>query len=120
MESKGFKKSDNDGCLFTNGTIMLIFWVNNCIVYSKDNAATEKVIGSLKGEFLLKREGSIAGFRGLQVNQNTLNGSITLTQTRLIDRILSAMNMESANHNFTPAPKEPLHKDLNGEPYCEE
>ena len=43
-----------------------------------------------------------------------------MTQTGLIDRIFSVMSMESVNHNFTPAAKEPLHKDLNGEPCCEE
>ena len=30
------------------------------------------------------------------------------------------MSMESSNHNFTPAAKEPLYKDLNSELCCEE
>ena len=93
--------------------------MDDCIFFSKENAAIEKVIDSLKDEFLLEREDDIAGFLGLKIDRNKTDGTITLTQTGLIDMILSAINMESANRNYTPAAKEPLHKDLNGEPCCE-
>ena len=76
------------------------------------------MIDSLKDDFLFERGDDIAGFLGLETYQNTTDGTITLTQTGLINRILSAMSMESSNHNFKPAAKEPLHKDLNGEPCC--
>ena len=40
---------------------------------------------------------------------------MTLTQTGLINRILTAMDMQDINPKCTPADKEPLNKDLDGE-----
>ena len=57
---------------------MLLFWVDDCIFYSKENAAIDKVIDSLKDECLLEREDDIAGFLGLKIDQDTTNGTITL------------------------------------------
>ena len=70
MESRGFKKSSHDNCLFTNGEIMVLFWVDDCIFYAKDDASINAIISSLKDEFLLEREEDMAGFLGLEVKRN--------------------------------------------------
>ena len=103
-----------------NGTVMLLFWVDDCIFYSKNKAVINIVIDNLKDECLLEREGDIAGFLGLQIDRDVDSGSVTLTQTDLIKRILVTMDMTEANHKFTLTDKNLLHKDLNGEPCCEE
>ena len=56
--------------------------------YAKDNASIDTIISSLKDEFLLEREEDMAGFLGLNISRK--DGTITLTQTGLIDDILEA------------------------------
>ena len=43
-----------------------------------------------------------------------------LSQTGLIERILSVMDMTECNRKYTPADKIPLGKDVDGDPYMEE
>ena len=45
---------------------------------------------------------------------------MTLTQTGLINRILKVMETQDRNPKQTPVDKEPLNKDLDGEPYRED
>ena len=56
LESRGFKKSNHDDYLFTNGEIMVLFWVDDCIFYAKDDSSINAIIYSLKDEYLLERE----------------------------------------------------------------
>ena len=118
LESRGFVKSDYDDCLFMNGDIMVLFWVDDCIFYSNTNSAIDKLIDNLKDEFLLEKEEDMAGFLGLQIDRTT-PGTVVLTQTGLINRILVLMEMETCNPKYTPADKIPLGKDEDGDP-CRE
>jgi hypothetical protein len=119
LESRGFVKSNHDDCLFTNGETIVLFWVDDCIFYSKKSPTIDKVILSLKDEFLLEKEEDMAGFLGIQIVRDAENHIITMTQTGLIDRILAAMEMENCNMKYTPAEKDPLCKDMDGAPCCE-
>jgi hypothetical protein len=119
LESRGFVKSAHDDCLFTNGETIVLFWVDDCIFYSKKSSTIDKVILSLKDEFLLEKEEDMAGFLGIQIVRDAENHTITMTQTGLIDRILVAMEMESCNMKYTLAEKDPLCKDTDGAPCCE-
>ena len=60
----------------------------------------------------------MAGFLGLQIDR-TKPGTVVLTQTGLIERILVLMELETCNPKFTPADKIPLGKDEDGDP-CRE
>ena len=99
---------------------MVLFWVDDCIFYAKDNASIDTIISSLKDEFLLEREEDMAGFLGLKITRDVNKGTVTLLQTGLIDKILVATQMEECNLKYTPADKIPLNKDLDGDPCCEE
>jgi hypothetical protein len=45
---------------------MVLFWVDDCIFYAKDNTSINAIISSLKDEYLLEREEDMAGFLGLE------------------------------------------------------
>ena len=120
LESRGYTKSNHDDCLFTNGKIMVLFWVDDCIFYSADDESINATISSLKEEFLLEREEDMAGFLGLKITRDIKKGTVTLLQTGLIDKVLAATQLEECNPKYTPADKIPLDKDLDGDPCCEE
>ena len=115
LESRGFVKSEYDDCLFMNGDIMVLFWVDDCIFYSNVDSAIERLIDDLKEEFLLEKEEDMAGFLGLQIDRSK-PGTVVLTQTGLIERILVLMDLETCNAKFIPVDKIPLGKDEDGDP----
>ena len=87
----------------------------------KSKKSIDDVILSLRDNFLVEREEDMAVFIGINISRSK-DGSkeiITMTHTGLIDRILQAMDMLDSNVKYTPADKDPLHKDLMGEPCCE-
>ena len=78
LESREFVKSDYDDCLFTNGNIMVLFWVDDCIFYSKNDTSIDILINNLKEEFLFEKEEDMPGYLGLQIDR-AKSGTVTLT-----------------------------------------
>ena len=72
----------------------------------------DDAIFSLKYKLLLEREEDVAGVFGIQIKCNIDEGTVTLTQTGLIDSILEIMGLEESNHKYTPADKVPYTKIL--------
>jgi hypothetical protein len=116
---RGFSQSRLDPCLFYSATVTLVVYVDDVICASKDSAAIQTVLTSLKSEFTLTEEGELATFLGISVDRNRNDKSFTLTQTGLIDRIIAATGMTDCRGNRTPATQKPLVKDLDGEPMDE-
>ena len=86
LADRGFVKSSYDDYLFTNGTVIIFFWVDDCILYSKDAGAIDKVINSLKDGHLLEKEENTTVFLVIQVTRDDKGGTISLTQTGFIDK----------------------------------
>ena len=86
LEDRGFVKSSYDDCLFTNSIVIVFFWVDDYILYSKDAGAIYKVINSLKDEYLLEKEENRTVFLVIQVTRDDKGGTISLTQTGFIDK----------------------------------
>ena len=47
-------------------------------------------------------------------------GTILLTQTGLIQKVITALGVEDANPKAVPSPREPLGRDLKGTPFSGE
>jgi len=70
--------------------------MDDCLLFAKDNATINELCQSLSTKFLLKDEGNIEGFLGIQINHTiTLEGSVTITMTQpsLIDQILEDVGL---------------------------
>ena len=92
-----------------NGDIMILFWVDDCVFYPNTNSAIDKLIDNLKEEILSEKEEDMAEFLGLQIDRTT-PGTVVLTQTGLIEKILALMELETCNPKYTPVDKVPLGK----------
>ena len=106
--------------MFTNGTVIVLFWVADFFFYGIYLKDIDDIISNSKYGFLLEREEDMASFLGLKIDRDKEKGTIASTQTGLIDRIVDAAGMAGLNLKYTPAEKDPLYKDLDGEPCCEE
>ena len=67
LETRGFTKSDHDVCLFTDKKLMVLFWLDDCIIYVKEASDIDKVIDSLKDSFLLEQEDNMVRFLSLKI-----------------------------------------------------
>ena len=87
---------------------MMLFWVDDCIFYSKSDSSIDSLIKNIKEEFLLEKEEDMVEFLGLQIDRSK-SRTVTLTQTGL-------MEIWYCNPKFTLADKVPLGKDIGGNP----
>lgn len=93
--------------------------MDDCVFSSPDPAEIDSFIARLRGlGFELTREGSFSEFLGIKLTEHS-NGTITLTQKGLIEKVLAATQMEDCNPNWTPASQLALGIDPDGPPMDE-
>ena len=108
LENRVFKKSSCDNWLFIHGEFIVLFWVDDYIFYVKYLYTIDDTVNSLKDEFLIEREENMAGFLALQIQRDETAGTIILTQTGLIYKIVEAMGKEDSNVKYTTEDKKKL------------
>ena len=112
----GFKQSEYEPCLFLKNGIICVVYVDDTLFFAKDDNVIDTHISKLKDQgFDLTEEGDVTAFLGVEVKKNK-DGTITMTQTGLIDNILNLLGLVknvSTKHK-TPASSPPLHSDKDG------
>jgi Reverse transcriptase (RNA-dependent DNA polymerase) len=118
LESIGFKSlEDVDPCLFVSDKVICLVYVDDTLFYSPKAEYINEVIEHLKNiDIDLEVEGEVAGFLGVHIVRDRQAGTITLTQTGLIKRIIEAVDALHLPVKHTPDSSTPLVKDLAGEP----
>jgi hypothetical protein len=102
----GFYVSPSDHCLFIHHDCIIINWIDDLLLLTKNPAvALETVKAMRKAGLILDIEsdsGSIANNLGIQIQEED-DGTLLLTQSGLIDRKFEAMDLKNANPKDTPA-----------------
>jgi hypothetical protein len=96
----------------------VIVYVDDLLIYSRTDSPIGNLISKLKEDGIwIRKEDLAAGFLGVDMKEGP-NGSLTLTQTGLIDRVIKALGLHASysTKKDTPAETSPLPKDANGEP----
>ena len=113
----GFEQSKIDPCIFFKQGVILIIWVDDCLIFGRNKDLVDEVIKKLHDKFSLTEEGDVSAYLGVQVNIDPVSDNISLTQPYLIQRIIDEMGdaITEANVKGTPSVyKEILHKDTDG------
>ena len=113
----GFEQSKIDPCIFFKRGVILIIWVDDCLIFGKNKKVVDEVIIKLHDKFSLTEEGDVSAYLGVKVNIDSDSDNITLTQPYLIQRIIEELGdaITKANVKSTPSVyKEVLHKDTDG------
>jgi len=87
----GFRQSFIDPCLFIRKDLILIVYVDDCLLFARDDKILDSFISSLQTEFNLTCAGDVGAFLGIQFTR-TSNGHPELTQPGLISKIVSTKN----------------------------
>ena len=81
---------------------MAVFYEDDAGIAAKYKKDIDVLIKAFcKARFELTVEGSFSEFLGIKFTENS-NGSITMTQKGLIDKIIKATGLENCNPNWTP------------------
>jgi hypothetical protein len=122
---RGFTPSNIDPCLFLKNNMICVVYVDDTILCGPDPQALEEEIIGLgvnnleqRHSFQLRNEGEVGDFLGIRIQKRGDN-SFYLTQTGLIDKVLAITEMQHCNSIGTPAGKEAIGSDHDGEPFSE-
>jgi hypothetical protein len=101
-----FYVSPSDHCLFIHHDCIIINWVDDQLLLTKDPAVALEIVEAMRNAGLILNiesdSGSIANYLGIQIQEED-DGTLLLTLSGLIDRILEAMDLKNANPKDTPA-----------------
>ena len=119
LQEAGFGPSKVDPCLYNKGGVVLLIYVDNCILMSTMDTAINEAICTLrlsKQNFTIEDEGTVSNFLGVKINHSN-DCMITLTQPQLIDSIIKDLNMnDNTKSRAIPAyTSKLLRKDADGE-----
>ena len=121
LEARGFRESLSDPCVFISKDMVVLIYVDDCIIISKDSGTIQSFICSLaNGEenFIFTDEGSMSSYLGVDISPLPDDQGFTLTQPFLIGRIIEFINFDPATtkgaRGNTPAGYPLLSKDTDG------
>ena len=115
-------ESLSDPCVFIRENMIILTFVDDCILISKDGAVIKEFIHSLNNgpeNFDFTDEGTLSAYLGVDISRLP-DGGFTLSQPFLIDRIITLLQfdpkMTKGVQGNTPASYPLLSKDENGLP----
>ena len=88
LEDEGFKQNKVDSCLFVRKNCIVICYVDDCCILSKDKEKIDALLINLSKKFKLTNEGDVKSYLGMNVIKYP-NVTITMRQPVIIDRILN-------------------------------
>jgi len=125
LEERGYVKSQIDPCLFMKKGIICVVYVDDTIFAGASADELEQEITALgirkeeqRHSFALRNEGEVGAFLGVQVEKKGPK-EFLLTQTGLIDKVLTASGMNDSRGADTPATPDSIGADLEGPPFAE-
>jgi hypothetical protein len=101
--SFGFRQSCHDPCLFIKNNCLLLVYVDDCLIFAKSDEILDEVLHALEKEFVLTSQGSVGAYLGIDI-QRTTDGYLELTQTGLINKIITVCGLQDqSTEHHTPA-----------------
>ena len=112
MESKGSKQSKIDKCVFYCKSTTILQYIDDLIIFNKDDNNIKRAINDLKERFDLEDMGNVTNFLGVKVEK--VDNKITLTQPKLIHSILNDLSLLQNNkvNSLTALTLRLLHPEL--------
>ena len=97
FEDRGFAESLSDPCVFISKDMIILVYVYDCILISKEALVIQKFISSLKAgteDFVFTEEGTMNLYLGVDIYLLSDKKGFTLSQTFLIDRVIQTLNFD--------------------------
>jgi hypothetical protein len=112
-----FCQSVLDPCCYMRGNLILLCYIDDCLLFCPDDSAISKAIQELKRAFILEDQGNIATYLGADVAKSIVHDKpqFKLSQPHLIQQVIDSIGLKASTMHDTPAePGKPLTKDIDG------
>jgi hypothetical protein len=92
-----------DKCLFIRDNCIIIIYVDDCLIFSRDDKILEDILSHLGSVFQITSDMDVGAYLGLDIKCN-VEGLLEITQPGLIDKVIAICGLEAAsNEHRTPA-----------------
>jgi hypothetical protein len=113
----GFTQSVIDPCCYIKGNLILLCYVDDCLLFCSDERKITETIGDLKQKFILDDQGDVAVYLGIDIAKSSglEMPRFKLSQPHLIQRLINSIGLSDSRLHDTPAePRLKLTKDSDG------
>lgn len=109
MQNVGFKRSQNDYCLYSknvkNGMMYVLLYVDDVLIFGNDKLEVAKLKAALNNQFHMKDLGLVSNFLGLNITQNIDVDVTIISQKNYLTQVLERYDMSDCNGSSTPINK---------------
>ena len=103
-------------CLFVSKDVICLVYVDDTLFFARDSSKIDETIQGLRDlNMELEEEDDVAGFLGVHIERRS-DGSIKLSQSGLIQRIIDALDITDLPPKKTPSKLGVLGSDKDGDP----
>ena len=107
LKRAGFTQSSVEECLFYKGRVIYVLYTDDSIICAPTDAELDGVIRDIEATGLkITVEGNVADFLGVNIDRRD-DGSIKLSQPRLIEQILKDLRLDGDNVATKDTPASP-------------
>ena len=112
----GFTVSTMDPCLFIRHDCMIALYVDDAILFAKDEESIQKVLDDLKThEYDYSRDGTFSSYLGILLERRE-DGTMKLSQPGLKQQIVEILGLKDSTPKATPI-SQPLLNHSKSEPF---
>lgn len=105
----GFKQCATDQCLYVkkqNGKLVyVLLYVDDILVFCSDMKIIDTIKQLLSKEFEMTDMGKVSTFLGMHIQQDIEKGTIVLSQSKYLEKVLQKFNMQDCKPKATPMEK---------------
>ncbi|RVW62119.1 Retrovirus-related Pol polyprotein from transposon TNT 1-94 [Vitis vinifera] len=106
MHRIGFKRCEADHCCyvksFDNSYIILLLYVDDMLIVGSDIEKINNLKKQLSKQFAMKDLGAAKQILGMRIIRDKANGTLKLSQSKYVKKVLSRFNMNEAKPVSTP------------------
>jgi len=120
LEKIGFQKSRVDDCVFDLEDMVFVVYVDDAIIFMKDQSKFKAVFSKLEAGFDGEEKGDVEQFLGLHFSKFKDHTGYSITQTHLIDQIVADVGLKDNDFKCpqTPRPSTSiLHRNQEDVPF---
>ena len=85
-EDLKFKQSLVDPCLFYRGQVILVIYVDDCLIFTPKKSEADTLVKELEDKFTIEDEGDVSGYLGINITRSwsrpTFQRSLSLPSHR--------------------------------------
>ena len=89
----GFEQGLADPCLFFRDEIVLVVYVDDCLIFTPKKERADALVKELEKRFTIEDEGDITNYLGINITTPEPN-TIEMVQPALTERIINTLGLK--------------------------